>query len=270
MKGIYAYTDLKTGEIVYVGKDSNIDKKIRHKTHLRPSAYNKQPFNRVIQNNPDRYEYEIICQYENLSDAELNWFECIEIMKHKFLYGERPKFNFTVGGDGNTGLKHTEETKRKISKANKGNTHSEETRKKMSESSKGIFHSEETKKKMSESKKGENNPNYGKTFSKEHKKKISESLKGHNTSEETKRKISESNKGNTHSEESKQKMSEDRNNSGYLNVGKTKHKTCKQGFIWRYRYYENGKPKTIYSTDIKKLEQKVKVKGLKWLKFKED
>ena len=27
---------------------------------------------------------------------------------------------------------------------------------------------------------------------------------------------------------------------------------------------------TIYSTDIKKLEQKVKVKGLKWLKFKED
>lgn len=26
MKGIYKYTDLKTGEIVYVGKDSHIDK----------------------------------------------------------------------------------------------------------------------------------------------------------------------------------------------------------------------------------------------------
>lgn len=26
MKGIYKYTDLETGEIVYVGKDSHIDK----------------------------------------------------------------------------------------------------------------------------------------------------------------------------------------------------------------------------------------------------
>lgn len=193
MKGIYQYKDLKTEDIVYVGKDSNIDKNVRYKTHLRPSAYNKQPFNRVIQNNPERYEYQVICQYEKLSDDELNWFECMEIMKHKFLYGERPKFNFTVGGDGNTGLKHTEETKRKISESNKGNTHSEETRK---------------------------------------------------------------------------KMSEDRNNSGYLNVGKTKHKTCKQGFIWRYRYYENGKPKSITSTDIEKLEEKVKSKGLNGLNLK--
>lgn len=35
-----------------------------------------------------------------------------------------------------------------------------------------------------------------------------------------------------------------------------------------YAYWDNKL--SLYSTDIKKLEQKVKVKGLKWLKFKED
>lgn len=45
MKGIYKYTDLKTGEIVYVGKDSHIDKHQRHKDHLKPSQYDN---NRLI------------------------------------------------------------------------------------------------------------------------------------------------------------------------------------------------------------------------------
>ena len=39
-------------------------------------------------------------------------------------------------------------------------------------------HSEETRKKLSEANKGKNNPNYGKKFSEEHRKKISEALKG--------------------------------------------------------------------------------------------
>ena len=34
-----------------------------------------------------------------------------------------------------------------------------------------------------------------------------------------------------------------------------------------YMYYENGKHKVIYSADIKKLEQKVKAKGLEWIKL---
>ena len=48
MKGIYKYTDLETNEVVYIGKDSHIDKKARHKDHMRLSLYNKQPFNRVL------------------------------------------------------------------------------------------------------------------------------------------------------------------------------------------------------------------------------
>ena len=41
-------------------------------------------------------------------------------------------------------------------------------------------------------------------------------------------------------------------------------KTCKQGFTWRYIYYENDKRNEISSISIEKLEKKVKEKGLPW------
>ena len=130
--------------------------------------------------------------------------------------------NRTDGGEGVSGRILSQESRRKISEANKGNTnclgktHSEESRKKMSESQKGNTkmlgktHSEETKRKMSDSSKG--NTNFlGKTHSEETKRKMSEIKK--NPSEETRRKLSEAQKGNTkmlgktHSEETKRKMS---------------------------------------------------------------
>lgn len=56
-------------------------------------------------------------------------------------------------------MKHSEETRRKMSEAHKGKTHSEETKLKISEANKGRKHSPETKKKMSILSKGKNNPN---------------------------------------------------------------------------------------------------------------
>ena len=101
-------------------------------------------------------------------------------------------------------------------------------------------HTEESRKKISEALSGENHPMYGKY----------------------------------HSEETKQKMSESvsrvKNTSSYFRVCKQKDKCCKQGFIWKYRYYEGGKRKSLSATTIDKLESKVKEKGLKWLKLKED
>jgi len=76
--------------------------------------------------------------------------------------------------------------------------------------------------------------------------------------------------GKTHSEETRRKISESRNRMGFFNVWKEKNKKCKQGVIYRYAYYdENNHRKRISSTDIKKLEEKVKSKGLKWLKFED-
>ena len=42
---------LETGAIVYVGKDSHIDKNYRHKAHMEPNRYDDQPFNKILQNN---------------------------------------------------------------------------------------------------------------------------------------------------------------------------------------------------------------------------
>lgn len=64
------------------------------------------------------------------------------------------------------------------------------------------------------------------------------------------------------------KMSKVKNTLGYYNVTKQNDKSCKQGYIFTYRYIDkNGKRKSISSVDIKVLEQKVKAKKLKWKKF---
>ena len=82
---------------------------------------------------------------------------------------------------------------------------SDETKKKMSEANKGKHPSEQTRKKMSEARKGEKHPLYGKHLSAETRNKISEARKekctgednpfyGKHHSEETRKKIGEANK----------------------------------------------------------------------------
>ena len=253
-KGIYCYIDKKDNQIVYVGKDSYIDKNKRHKEHLAPSNYNEQPINRILQNNPNRYIYQVLWEIDDCTNNHLNQMEIFYIKKYD------PQFNFTEGGDGVSGFRHSEETRKKISESQKGENnpmygkkHSEESRKKISEALKGEnhpmygkTHSEETKKKMSEAQKGENNPMYGKTHSEEARKKISESQKGENNSMY----------GKTHSEEARKKMSEARNTTGFYRISKKKDNNCKQGFVWNYSYYDNNKYKTTTSTDLKKLKKK--------------
>jgi hypothetical protein len=136
--------------------------------------------------------------------------------------------NLSDGGEGNSGLIHNEETKRKISEAVKGKNHplygispSEETKKKMSNSLKGRIISSEWREKMSKSHTGKP-ATYGfngKSHSEETKQKLRKINLGRTHSEETKRKISLLNGGvnhyqygNTLSEETKQKLKE-------LNIG---------------------------------------------------
>lgn len=139
MKGIYAYWDNKLSQYVYIGKDSHIGKNQRHRDHMNPSKYDEQQINRVLQNNPDRYEYSVIWATEDCTDLKLN--------KMEILFGKiyNPKFNFGKFGKGGC------------------NGHTEETRKKMSESHTGKQLSEEHKKNLSKSLSGENNPMYGRT-----------------------------------------------------------------------------------------------------------
>ena len=135
---------------------------------------------------------------------ELNIKEKVYIQLYNSL---KNGYNETLGGEGTEGRPHSEETRKKISEANKGDNHPMY----------GKYHTEETKQKMSKIKKGENNPMHGIHHSEEVKQKIREGNKGKHLSNEAKQKISEAKKGennpmygNHHSEEAKQKISEAR------------------------------------------------------------
>lgn len=128
---------------------------------------------------------------------------------------------------------------------------------------------------------GKNNPSYG-GLSDKHKKNISKGSIGKKISKEARKKMSENHAdvsgvnnpmyGKKHTKEVKEKISlnqsRKRNTSGYYRVYKKKDISYKQNSKWVYRYYDDtGKRKEISSGDIKKLEEKVKAKKLKWLKF---
>ena len=161
MKGIYAYYDTVKDEIVYVGKDSHIGENKRHKQHYQSSNYNEQTINRVLQNNKGRYDYKriYVCP-PHLDEVDLNALEM------QYIEALNPKFNFTDGGEGICGFKHSEESKRKMSEAKKG--------KKI-----GSF-SAEHRRNLSKANKGKVPWNKGKKRSEETRKKISETLKGRN------------------------------------------------------------------------------------------
>ena len=244
MIGVYCYVDLKTDDVVYIGKDSHIDENRRHRQHLSPSCYNEQQINRVLQNTPQRYKYKVL-KKGDFSQNLLNALEILYIRRYS------PKFNYTIGGEGSLGCKLSKETKEKLRKAHLGK--------------KGTFtgrkHTLETRKKMSQNHadvSGENNPMYGKHLSEEAKKKLSLANTGENSPHY----------GIPKSKTHREKISKSQNTSGYFRVNKQNDKKCKQGFKWRYQYYDkNGNRKVITSVDINKLEEKVKSKGLEWFKI---
>jgi len=130
------------------------------------------------------------------------------------------------------GSHHTEESKRKISEANKGRITwnlgvpcSEEVKRKLSEANKGQRAWNRGKKKQTNTgrthfKKGHIPWNKGKTLSKEYRMKLSESHKGQKISDEHRRKISEANKGRVVSEETRRKISESLMGHVGYNLGK--------------------------------------------------
>ena len=147
---------------------------------------------------------QIVIIKDNLTEQEAKDLEIELIAKHgRIDLGEGYLINKTDGGEGVSGYRVSEETKRKLSEFNKGKIFTEETRRRLSEANKGKTRTEEHRRKLSEANKGKNNPNFGKP-----------------RTEETKRKMSEAAKGKTHTEESKRKMSEARKGKNNPNFGK--------------------------------------------------
>ena len=186
-----------------------------HKLIKERSGY----YNKHLLHSIEKYGFEAFeinkCLDYAFSLEELNIKEKVYIqLYNSFKNG----YNETLGGEGVEGHIPTEETRQRMSEANKGeNNHMY-----------GKHHTEEVKEKISEARKG-------KLHTEEAKQKIGEARKGKHHSEETRQKISSANKGEKHpmhgkhhSEETKQRMSEARKGENHPNYGKHLTKEVRQ------------------------------------------
>lgn len=173
-KGIYLFWDKKYEQVIYAGRFTG---RQRIKAHFYPSMKYGQPINKYVQNHPDRIESVIFCEFDDISDDDLNQLEMetIKLFKlNRYKYPDSHVFNFTDGGDGISGFIHSEESKNKISKNHpdySGENHPMYGKKRPGHSKRmsGKNHpnygnprnyhpSPQTKQKMSEAVSGENNP----------------------------------------------------------------------------------------------------------------
>lgn len=220
------FTDKKTGQIVYIGMDSHIDVKERIGAHYRPSAYDSQPFNRALQNNPDRYESKVYCYADSYEDMAQLEFDLINLF--------RPKFNYKHGGQGkyiNRDFKYT------VSKNGMCNG-------KQNYVIKTMFRKELVQ-------------SIDYDYLKDICSKLNEGVLTPDDVRNMERKI-------PHSFSAKLKQSKN-NSTGFFRVRKNFDETCRQSFLWRYEYYdENGKHKSFQRVNFFDLKKEAERRGLTW------
>lgn len=210
---VYGYIDPRTGEYIYVGKGQ----------HLRAYVHLKKCKNRIL-------KAKIRAIRTAGMEPNVVFFACdiseelaFELEK-KFIseygridLGTGTLCNGTDGGEGSSGSVFSEETRRKLSEAQRGKTHSEDTRRKIGEGQRGKNVSDETRRKLSEAARNMSeetrrkiaDTHIGKKRSADARRKMSEAKR--NISEETRRKMSEAKRNM--SEETRRKMSEAKKNA---------------------------------------------------------
>ena len=171
---IYKVTNLVNNKI-YIGKTVFKMKyrKSKHISNLNTVTKTHYPLYSAIKKyGQDKFKWEVIDTTESeeeLNRKEIYWIKYYDCMAPK-------GYNLTKGGDGQTGHKHSEETKIKISKnnywrgregINKGKKFSKEWKQKLSDAKKGkpthIVYNERVIGLLREQKLGSKNPMYGKT-----------------------------------------------------------------------------------------------------------
>jgi group I intron endonuclease len=142
MSGIYKIQSKIKPERVYIGSSVNVrNRRHDHFRELRLGIHK----NSRLQKHCNKYGLDdlvfsvlIGCDKQNLLAYEQFYIDAL-----------KPYFNISPTAGNTLGCKCSEETKRKISEANKGKCPSEEARRKMGASHRGSHRSEETRRKMS-------------------------------------------------------------------------------------------------------------------------
>lgn len=200
MTGVYAIRNRNGHQ--YIG--SSVEVENRWKAHLRDlrrgthhSGHLQNAYNKYGESAFAFVVLEVVANPEDLV-----------VREQFYLDTHHPEYNICIIAGSILGIRLSEETRRKMSDAQRGRIISTEHRRKLSEAQRGKYHSTETRRKMSETHRGKRNHFYGRHHSEEIRKKISEAGKGRFVSEETRRKMSESHKGISPSEETRRKISE--------------------------------------------------------------
>lgn len=129
----------------YVGKTKNMKQRIYqhcYNDRFKYDTYFYRWLNKQIAED-NIYYIDILeeCNEKNWKERECYWIAHIKENNY-------PLCNMTNGGEGNNNQVFSEETRKKMSKAQIGRKHTEESKKKMSENTKGRKLSEETKEKL--------------------------------------------------------------------------------------------------------------------------
>lgn len=212
---IYAHIN-KYNNKIYIGQTkTSSEQRWQNGNGYKPCIY----FWRAIQKYGwDSFKHIILI--ENLTKEMADIFEEALIEKYQCL---NPQYGYNIRHGGSNG-KLSDESKLKISKANKGRLtgdknpmygkhRSEETKEKIRSKLIGTPGTMLGKHLTEEAKEKLRQKNLGKVLSQETKDKISQSLKNREFTEETRKKISEALQGRKFSEEHKKKISEGRKGS---------------------------------------------------------
>jgi len=135
---VYVHTRATDGRIFYVGKG------------MEKRAWSKYSRNKHWKHIVAKYGYNVAIVQDSLTDEQSLTLEIMLIAD----IGRENLCNLTDGGDGSSGLIHSEEAKRKVGDAQRGKKITEEHRRRISEFHTGKQISDETRIKMSAWQKG--------------------------------------------------------------------------------------------------------------------
>ena len=187
MKKFYVYVHVCPNGKRYVGCTTRVKPELRWKEGR--GYQNNDHFYRAIL----KYGWRSIThEVFEVDSAEEMYRKEVELIS--FYHSNDPKYGYnnSVGGEkGALGCKHSEESRKKMSEAQKGKTLSEEHKRHIAETAKKRYLDHpEIRRKISESGKGK----HSKPLSEDHKRRISETLKKRWSDPEVRRKQSEAQK----------------------------------------------------------------------------